>query len=65
MSGRVFIDGDDIVTAEGAAGAILRKVVVTYRAARAVRIDGAARERAPAAREYTQLDEEAMDLLAR
>ena len=66
MSGRVFIDGDDIVTAEGAArNAILRKIGVTYQSGALFGSMTLLENVRLPLEEYTQLDEEAMNLLAR
>ena len=66
MSGRILIDGDDIVTAEGAArNAILRKIGVTYQSGALFGSMTLLENVRLPLEEYTQLDEEAMNLLAR
>jgi phospholipid/cholesterol/gamma-HCH transport system ATP-binding protein len=66
MSGRVLIDGDDIVTAEGAArNAILRKIGVMYQSGALFGSMTLLENVRLPLEEYTALDDEAMDLLAR
>jgi len=66
MSGRVLIDGDDIVTAEGAArNAILRKIGVMYQSGALFGSMTLIENVRLPLEEYTSLDEEAMNLLAR
>jgi phospholipid/cholesterol/gamma-HCH transport system ATP-binding protein len=66
MSGRIFIDGDDIVTAEGAArNAILRKIGVTYQSGALFGSMTLLENVRLPLEEYTQLDDDAMNLLAR
>ena len=65
-SGRVFIDGDDIVTAQGAArNAILRKIGVMYQSGALFGSMTLLENVRLPLEEYTALDEEAMNLLAR
>ncbi|HXX86445.1 MAG TPA: ATP-binding cassette domain-containing protein [Casimicrobiaceae bacterium] len=66
MSGRVLIDGDDIVTAEGEAHyAILRKIGVMYQSGALFGSMTLLENVRLPLEEYTALDDEAMDLLAR
>src|SRR5499425_2045770 len=66
MSGRVLIDGDDIVTAEGdARNAILKKIGVMYQSGALFGSMTLLENVRLALEEYTELDEAAMDLLAR
>jgi len=66
MAGRIFIDGDDIATAEGAArNAILRKIGVMYQSGALFGSMTLLENVRLALEEYTELDEEAMNLLAR
>jgi phospholipid/cholesterol/gamma-HCH transport system ATP-binding protein len=66
MSGRILIDGDDIVTAEGAArNAILRKIGVMYQSGALFGSMTLLENVRLPLEEYTALDEDAMDLLAR
>jgi phospholipid/cholesterol/gamma-HCH transport system ATP-binding protein len=66
MSGRVIIDGDDIVTAEGAArNAILRKIGVMYQSGALFGSMTLLENVRLPLEEYTALDEEEMDFLAR
>jgi phospholipid/cholesterol/gamma-HCH transport system ATP-binding protein len=66
MSGRVLIDGDDIVTSEGnARNAILRKIGVMYQSGALFGSMTLLENVRLPLEEYTDLDEEAMDLLAR
>jgi phospholipid/cholesterol/gamma-HCH transport system ATP-binding protein len=66
MAGRIFIDGDDIVTAEGAArNAILRKIGVTYQSGALFGSMTLLENVRLPLEEYTELDPDAMDLLAR
>jgi phospholipid/cholesterol/gamma-HCH transport system ATP-binding protein len=66
MSGRVLIDGDDIVTAEGdARDAILKKIGVMYQSGALFGSMTLLENVRLALEEYTSLDDEAMDLLAR
>jgi phospholipid/cholesterol/gamma-HCH transport system ATP-binding protein len=66
MSGRVLIDGDDIVTAEGAArNAILRKIGVMYQSGALFGSMTLLENVRLPLEEYTELDEGAMNLLAR
>jgi phospholipid/cholesterol/gamma-HCH transport system ATP-binding protein len=66
MAGNVYIDGDDIVTAEGAArNAILRKIGVMYQSGALFGSMTLLENVRLALEEYTELDEEAMNLLAR
>ena len=66
IAGKVFIDGDDIVTAEGAAKrAILRKIGVMYQSGALFGSMTLLENVRLPLEEYTSLDDEAMDLLAR
>src|SRR5215471_2587582 len=66
MSGRVLIDGDDIVTAEGEARyAILKKIGVMYQSGALFGSMTLLENVRLPLEEYTALDDEAMDLLAR
>jgi phospholipid/cholesterol/gamma-HCH transport system ATP-binding protein len=66
MSGRVLIDGDDIVTAEGdARDAVLKKIGVMYQSGALFGSMTLLENVRLALEEYTSLDDEAMDLLAR
>ena len=66
MTGRVLIDGDDIVTAEGEArSAILRKIGVMYQSGALFGSMTLLENVRLPLEEYTQLDDEAMNLLAR
>lgn len=66
MSGRVLIDGDDIVTAEGdARDAILKKIGVMYQSGALFGSMTLLENVRLPLEEYTSLDDEAMDLLAR
>ena len=66
MAGRVIIDGDDIVTAEGAARrAILTKIGVMYQSGALFGSMTLLENVRLPLEEYTALDDEAMDLLAR
>src|SRR5262249_37741161 len=66
MSGRVLIDGDDIVAAEGAArNAILRKIGVMYQSGALLGSMTLLENVRLPLEEYTALDDAAMDLLAR
>jgi phospholipid/cholesterol/gamma-HCH transport system ATP-binding protein len=66
MSGRVFIDGDDIVTAEGAVrSAILRKIGVMYQSGALFGSMTLLENVRLQLEEYTKLDPDAMDLLGR
>ena len=66
ISGRVFIDGDDIVTAEGEArDAILKKIGVMYQSGALFGSMTLLENVRLPLEEYTTLDEEAMNLLAR
>jgi phospholipid/cholesterol/gamma-HCH transport system ATP-binding protein len=66
MAGHVYIDGDDIVTAEGAArNAILRKIGVMYQSGALFGSMTLLENVRLPLEEYTALDPEAMDLLAR
>ena len=66
MAGRIFIDGDDIVTAEGAArNAILRKIGVMYQSGALFGSMTLLENVRLPLEEYTQLDPDAMDLLGR
>jgi phospholipid/cholesterol/gamma-HCH transport system ATP-binding protein len=66
MAGNVYIDGDDIVTAEGASrNAILRKIGVMYQSGALFGSMTLLENVRLALEEYTELDEEAMNLLAR
>src|SRR5215831_10531057 len=66
MSGRVLIDGDDIVTAEGdARDAILKKIGVMYQSGALFGSMTLLENVRLALEEFTSLDDEAMDLLAR
>jgi phospholipid/cholesterol/gamma-HCH transport system ATP-binding protein len=65
-SGRVFIDGDDIVAAQGAArNAILRKIGVMYQSGALFGSMTLLENVRLPLEEYTALDEEAMNLVAR
>ena len=66
MSGSVFIDGDDIVTAEGEArSAILKKIGVMYQSGALFGSMTLLENVRLPLEEYTELDQAAMDLLAR
>jgi phospholipid/cholesterol/gamma-HCH transport system ATP-binding protein len=66
MSGHVFIDGDDIVTAEGASrNAILRKIGVMYQSGALFGSMTLLENVRLPLEEYTALDEQEMDFLAR
>ncbi len=66
MAGHVYIDGDDIVTAEGdARNAILRKIGVMYQSGALFGSMTLLENVRLPLEEYTDLDDEAMDLLAR
>jgi len=66
ISGHVFIDGEDIVTAEGAdRNAILRKIGVMYQSGALFGSMTLLENVRLPLEEYTQLDDAAMDLLAR
>jgi phospholipid/cholesterol/gamma-HCH transport system ATP-binding protein len=66
MSGRVLIDGEDIVTAEGAArNAILRKIGVMYQSGALFGSMTLLENVRLPLEEYTALDDEEIDLLAR
>ena len=66
MAGRVFIDGDDIVTAEGAArNAILRKIGVMYQSGALFGSMTLLENVRLPLEEYTELDPDAMDFLGR
>ena len=66
MSGHVFIDGDDIVTAEGAArNAILRRIGVMYQSGALFGSMTLLENVRLPLEEYTALDESEMNLLAR
>ena len=66
MSGHVFIDGDDIVTAEGnARNAILRKIGVMYQSGALFGSMTLLENVRLPLEEYTALDEQEMDFLAR
>ena len=66
MSGRVLIDGDDIVTAEGEARyAILKKIGVMYQSGALFGSMTLLENVRLPLEEYTVLDDQAMDLLAR
>jgi phospholipid/cholesterol/gamma-HCH transport system ATP-binding protein len=66
LSGHVFIDGDDIVTAEGGErNAILRKIGVMYQSGALFGSMTLLENVRLPLEEYTALDEEEMDLLAR
>ena len=66
MSGRVLIDGEDIVTAEGEArNAILRKIGVMYQSGALFGSMTLLENVRLPLEEYTELDAAAMDLLAR
>jgi phospholipid/cholesterol/gamma-HCH transport system ATP-binding protein len=66
MSGRIFIDGEDIVTAEGAErNAILRKIGVTYQSGALFGSMTLLENVRLPLEEYTALDDAAMDFLAR
>jgi phospholipid/cholesterol/gamma-HCH transport system ATP-binding protein len=66
ISGHVFIDGDDIVTAEGAArNAILRKIGVMYQSGALFGSMTLLENVRLPLEEYTALDEQEMDFLAR
>jgi len=66
ISGRVFIDGDDIVTAEGdARRAILRKIGVTYQSGALFGSMTLLENVRLPLEEYTELDQGEMDLIAR
>jgi phospholipid/cholesterol/gamma-HCH transport system ATP-binding protein len=65
MAGRILIDGDDIVTAEGAArSAILRKIGVMYQSGALFGSMTLLENVRLALEEYTALDDAAMNLLA-
>ena len=66
MSGKILIDGDDIVTAEGdARQAILKKIGVMYQSGALFGSMTLLENVRLPLEEYTSLDDEAMDLLAR
>jgi phospholipid/cholesterol/gamma-HCH transport system ATP-binding protein len=66
MAGHIFIDGEDIVTAEGAArNAILRKIGVMYQSGALFGSMTLLENVRLPLEEYTQLDADAMDLLGR
>jgi len=66
ISGRVFIDGDDIVTAEGdARRAILRKIGVTYQSGALFGSMTLLENVRLPLEEYNELDQGEMDLIAR
>jgi phospholipid/cholesterol/gamma-HCH transport system ATP-binding protein len=66
LSGHVYIDGDDIVAAEGdARNAILRKIGVMYQSGALFGSMTLLENVRLPLEEYTDLDDEAMDLLAR
>jgi len=66
MAGRVFIDGDDIVTAEGdARKAILRKIGVMYQSGALFGSMTLLENVRLPLEEYTELDNEAIDLIGR
>jgi phospholipid/cholesterol/gamma-HCH transport system ATP-binding protein len=66
ITGHVFIDGEDIVTAEGAErNAILRKIGVMYQSGALFGSMTLLENVRLPLEEYTQLDDAAMDLLAR
>ncbi|MEO8738466.1 MAG: ATP-binding cassette domain-containing protein [Casimicrobiaceae bacterium] len=66
MSGRIFIDGDDIVTAEGEQRkAILQKIGVMYQSGALFGSMTLLENVRLSLEEYTALDSDAMDLLAR
>jgi phospholipid/cholesterol/gamma-HCH transport system ATP-binding protein len=66
MAGNVYIDGDDIVTAEGTArNAILRKIGVMYQSGALFGSMTLLENVRLPLEEYTALDAEAMDLVAR
>jgi phospholipid/cholesterol/gamma-HCH transport system ATP-binding protein len=66
MTGRVLIDDEDIVTAEGEARyAILKKIGVMYQSGALFGSMTLLENVRLALEEYTELDDEAMDLLAR
>ena len=66
ISGHVFIDGEDIVTAEGAErNAILRKIGVMYQSGALFGSMTLLENVRLPLEEYTELDDAAMDLLAR
>ena len=66
LTGRVFIDGDDIVSAEGEARyAILKKIGVMYQSGALFGSMTLLENVRLALEEYTALDDDAMDLLAR
>jgi phospholipid/cholesterol/gamma-HCH transport system ATP-binding protein len=66
LSGHVYIDGDDIVSAEGdARNAILRKIGVMYQSGALFGSMTLLENVRLPLEEYTDLDDEAMDLLAR
>ena len=66
MAGHVYIDGDDIVTAEGAArNAILRKIGVMYQSGALFGSMTLLENVRLPLEEYTDLDQDAMDLLGR
>jgi phospholipid/cholesterol/gamma-HCH transport system ATP-binding protein len=66
MAGRIFIDSDDIVTAEGAArNAILRKIGVMYQSGALFGSMTLLENVRLPLEEYTELDPDAMDLLGR
>jgi len=66
MAGRIFIDGEDIVTAEGAErNAILRKIGVMYQSGALFGSMTLLENVRLPLEEYTQLDADAMNLLAR
>src|SRR6266700_3692584 len=66
MAGAVYVDGDDIVTAEGdARRAILKKIVVMYQSGALFGSMTLLENVRLPLEEYTSLDDDAMDLLAR
>jgi phospholipid/cholesterol/gamma-HCH transport system ATP-binding protein len=66
MSGRIFIDGDDVVTAEGEQRkAILKKIGVMYQSGALFGSMTLLENVRLPLEEYTTLDSDAMDLLAR
>jgi phospholipid/cholesterol/gamma-HCH transport system ATP-binding protein len=66
MSGKILIDGDDIVTAEGdARRAILKKIGVMYQSGALFGSMTLLENVRLPLEEYTSLDDDAMDLLAR
>jgi phospholipid/cholesterol/gamma-HCH transport system ATP-binding protein len=66
MSGQIFVDGDDIVTAEGdARRAILKKIGVMYQSGALFGSMTLLENVRLPLEEYTALDDDAMDLVAR